>query len=120
MILYPRSFLGLLLAGFTLVMLPLVVPPVVTGLVLLKLFGRNGPLGGWLADRTGGARITAVVFVGMGLGVLCDLGECVEHRDLGRPSPLARCAIVVEHHPGHVEGGDVPHPRSYPIDRALP
>lgn len=32
----------------TLVMLPLVVPPVVTGLVLLKLFGRRGPLGGWL------------------------------------------------------------------------
>lgn len=32
----------------TIVMLPLVVPPVVTGLVLLKLFGRNGPLGGWL------------------------------------------------------------------------
>ena len=28
------------------------------------------PLGGWLADRTGGARITAVVFVGMGLGVV--------------------------------------------------
>ncbi|WP_193212501.1 molybdate ABC transporter permease subunit [Luteolibacter marinus] len=32
----------------TLVMLPLVVPPVVTGLVLLKLFGRKGPIGGWL------------------------------------------------------------------------
>lgn len=29
----------------TLVMLPLVVPPVVTGLVLLKLFGRKGPFG---------------------------------------------------------------------------
>lgn len=28
------------------------------------------PLGGWFADRLGGARITAVVFVGMGLGVL--------------------------------------------------
>ncbi len=32
----------------TLVMLPLVLPPVVTGLVLLKLFGRRGPLGPWL------------------------------------------------------------------------
>ena len=29
----------------TLVMLPLVVPPVVTGLVLLKLFGKKGPFG---------------------------------------------------------------------------
>ena len=32
----------------TLVMLPLVLPPVVTGLLLLKLFGRKGPLGPWL------------------------------------------------------------------------
>jgi len=32
----------------TLVMLPLVVPPVVTGLVLLKLFGKKGPFGAWL------------------------------------------------------------------------
>jgi NNP family nitrate/nitrite transporter-like MFS transporter len=28
------------------------------------------PIGGWLADRVGGARITAAVFVAMGLGVL--------------------------------------------------
>lgn len=32
----------------TLAMLPMVLPPVVTGLLLLKLFGRKGPLGGWL------------------------------------------------------------------------
>ena len=32
----------------TLVTLPLVVPPVVTGLVLLRLFGRRGPIGHWL------------------------------------------------------------------------
>jgi molybdate transport system permease protein len=32
----------------TLVTLPLVLPPVVTGLVLLKLFGRRGPIGHWL------------------------------------------------------------------------
>jgi molybdate transport system permease protein len=32
----------------TLVSLPLVLPPVVTGLLLLKLFGRRGPLGRWL------------------------------------------------------------------------
>lgn len=32
----------------TLVVLPLVVPPVATGLILLKLLGRRGPLGGVL------------------------------------------------------------------------
>ena len=37
----------------TLVTLPLVLPPVVTGLVLLKLFGRYGPLGGWLYRHFG-------------------------------------------------------------------
>ena len=35
----------------TLVAMPLVVPPVVTGLVLLRLFGRRGPLGAWLDQR---------------------------------------------------------------------
>ena len=33
--------------------LPLVLPPVVTGYVLLLLFGRNGPIGGFLADHFG-------------------------------------------------------------------
>jgi len=37
----------------TLVALPLVLPPVATGLVLLKLFGRRGPVGGWVHDRWG-------------------------------------------------------------------
>ena len=32
----------------TLVSLPLVLPPVVTGLLLLQLFGRRGPAGSWL------------------------------------------------------------------------
>jgi molybdate transport system permease protein len=32
----------------TFVMLPLVMPPVATGLILLKLLGRRGPLGGFL------------------------------------------------------------------------
>ena len=32
----------------TLVSLPLVLPPVVTGLVLLQLLGRRGPVGRWL------------------------------------------------------------------------
>jgi molybdate transport system permease protein len=37
----------------TLVHLPLVMPPVVTGYVLLILFGRRGPFGAWLADHLG-------------------------------------------------------------------
>lgn len=40
----------------TLVALPLVIPPVATGLILLKLFGRHGPLGG-LLSRTFGLEI---------------------------------------------------------------
>lgn len=37
----------------TLVSLPLVLPPVVTGLVLLQLFSRSGPIGGWLHAHFG-------------------------------------------------------------------
>jgi molybdate transport system permease protein len=37
----------------TIVSLPLVLPPVVTGLVLLKLFGRRGPIGHWLQEWFG-------------------------------------------------------------------
>ncbi len=37
----------------TVAALPLVVPPVATGLVLLMLFGRRGPIGGWLHDHWG-------------------------------------------------------------------
>jgi len=40
----------------TIVALPLVIPPVATGLILLKLFGRRGPLGGWI-ERTFGWEI---------------------------------------------------------------
>ncbi len=36
----------------TLVSLPLVLPPVATGLILLRLFGRRGPFGRWL-DQLG-------------------------------------------------------------------
>jgi molybdate transport system permease protein len=35
----------------TVVSLPLVIPPVATGLILLKLFGRRGTLGGFLHDK---------------------------------------------------------------------
>lgn len=34
----------------TVLTLPLVMPPVATGLILLKLFGRRGPVGGFLHD----------------------------------------------------------------------
>lgn len=37
----------------TLVALPLVMPPVATGLILLRLLGRRGALGGFLHDRLG-------------------------------------------------------------------
>ncbi|WP_404422268.1 molybdate ABC transporter permease subunit [Nibricoccus sp. IMCC34717] len=37
----------------TLVAMPLVIPPVATGLLLLKLFGRNGPIGKWLDGALG-------------------------------------------------------------------
>src|SRR5947207_12062149 len=36
-----------------LVLLPLILPPVVTGYILLILFGRRGPLGALLADHLG-------------------------------------------------------------------
>lgn len=40
----------------TIVALPLVIPPVATGLILLKLLGRRGLIGGWL-ERTLGWEI---------------------------------------------------------------
>src|ERR1044071_8877049 len=40
----------------TLVALPLVMPPVATGLLLLKLLGRHGWVGGWI-ERTLGWEI---------------------------------------------------------------
>jgi molybdate transport system permease protein len=44
---YGRSLLN------ALVLLPLILPPVVTGYGLLLLFGRQGPIGQWLYDRLG-------------------------------------------------------------------
>jgi molybdate transport system permease protein len=35
----------------TLLLLPLVMPPVATGLILLKIFSRRSPLGEWLYER---------------------------------------------------------------------
>ena len=47
-----RRFPGRILLD-ALVHLPLVVPPVVTGWLLLIAFGRTGPLGGWLEAQFG-------------------------------------------------------------------
>ncbi|MFC4254353.1 molybdate ABC transporter permease subunit [Altererythrobacter xixiisoli] len=47
-----RRFPGMLLLD-GLVNLPLVLPPVVTGWLLLLLFGRNGAIGGWLENQFG-------------------------------------------------------------------
>jgi molybdate transport system permease protein len=47
-----RSFPGKLLLDTTLV-LPLVLPPVVTGYVLLVLFGTKGPVGAFLQEHLG-------------------------------------------------------------------
>ena len=47
-----RRFPGAILLD-AVVHLPLVVPPVVTGWLLLLLFGRTGPLGGWLEAQFG-------------------------------------------------------------------
>jgi molybdate transport system permease protein len=47
-----RRFPGRILLDAA-VHLPLVLPPVVTGWVLLLLFGRTGPIGHWLEETTG-------------------------------------------------------------------
>lgn len=47
-----RRFPGKLLLD-AVVHLPLVVPPVVTGWLLLIAFGRTGPIGGWLEETFG-------------------------------------------------------------------
>jgi len=64
-----RRFVGRMLLD-SLVHLPLVLPPVVTGYLLLLLFGMRGPVGRWLAESfdirlvftsTGAALATAVM-----------------------------------------------------------
>jgi molybdate transport system permease protein len=59
----------------TLVYAPLVLPPVVTGFLLLRLLGRRGPVGAWLADHgvhlpfTFAGAVVAAVVVGFPLYV---------------------------------------------------
>lgn len=52
LVLARKQFPGKLLLE-TLVHLPLVLPPVATGYVLLTIFGSTGPVGGWLQEAFG-------------------------------------------------------------------
>jgi molybdate transport system permease protein len=54
----------------TFVSLPLVLPPVVTGLVLLQLFGKHGPLGHWLFAQFGIEVVFTWKAVVLALGVM--------------------------------------------------
>ena len=54
----------------TIITLPLVLPPVATGLLLLKLLGRRGPLGGWFHDRFGWEIVFTWKAVLIALGVM--------------------------------------------------
>lgn len=71
-----------------LVYAPLVLPPVVTGFVLLKLLGRRGVVGGWLAEHglavpfTFAGAVVAAVVVGLPLFVAAARGafEAVDRR----------------------------------------
>lgn len=69
-----RRFPGKALLG-SLVLAPMVLPPVVTGLLLLDLVGRSTVVGGWLAERgmplsfSFGAAVLAALVVGLPLYV---------------------------------------------------
>ena len=54
----------------TLVALPLVMPPIATGLILLKILGRRGPIGGWLHERFGMDVVFTWRAVAIALGVM--------------------------------------------------
>jgi molybdate transport system permease protein len=54
----------------TLISLPLVMPPVATGLILLKLLGRRGPIGGFLHDQLGVEVVFTWKAVLISLGVM--------------------------------------------------
>ena len=56
-----------------LVHVPLVVPPVVVGYLLLITLGRNGPVGGWLYDTFG----VIVAFTWQGAAVAAEVDQAV-------------------------------------------
>ncbi len=80
---YGRSLLN------ALVFLPLILPPVVTGYVLLLLFGQRGPLGRFLADNfgivlafrwTGAALACAIMGFPLMVRAILLSVECVDRR----------------------------------------
>ena len=88
--------------------LPLVLPPVVIGYLLLVLLGRNGPLGAWLAEHlgivfafrwTGAALAASVMGLPLAVRAMRQAIEAVDRRleaaasTLGAP-PLAVFASV--------------------------
>jgi molybdate transport system permease protein len=88
--------------------LPLVLPPVVIGYLLLVALGRNGPLGGWLAEHlgivfafrwTGAALAASVMGLPLAVRAMRQAIEAVDRRleaaasTLGAP-PLAVFASV--------------------------
>ena len=88
--------------------LPLVLPPVVIGYLLLVLLGRNGPLGAWLAEHlgivfafrwTGAALAASVMGLPLAVRAMRQAIEAVDRRleaaasTLGAP-PLAVFALV--------------------------
>lgn len=54
----------------TFVALPLVMPPIATGLILLKILGRRGPIGGWLHAHLGMDVVFTWRAVAIALGVM--------------------------------------------------
>jgi molybdate transport system permease protein len=54
----------------TFIALPLVMPPVATGLILLKLLGRRGPVGGFIHDQLGLEIVFTWKAVLLALGVM--------------------------------------------------
>jgi molybdate transport system permease protein len=94
----------------TLVTLPLVLPPVVTGLALLKLLGRRGPLGAWLWESFGIevvftwkavvialAVMSAPLLVRAARAALEEVDEALEHqaRTLGAGEWRVFCTITL-------------------------
>lgn len=75
-VLIARSPRGVAAVLRALVTIPLVLPPMVGGVALLFLFGRSGPVGGWLAERgielpfSTAAVVLAQVFVALPFLVL--------------------------------------------------
>ncbi len=90
----------------TLAMLPLVLPPVVTGLLLLRFFGRRGPLGPWL-EQVGLEVIFTWKAVVIALAVMAFplLLRCIRTAFEEVPRPLEEAAATLGKTPWQVFTG---------------